>query len=380
MIFSYIVKLISILSKLLFIVLIIKKLPTGIFSEYFFYSTLGLGLGRVISLASDDSILSLSKGRFSIESYFNRTFPVLYFLTFISVLCLALFSFSFIGSIAFALMIMISSYVSGVYRGRKPWVYEYIANVPWILSIILTIFMDFHSSNDIFLNLGLSYLVVFLPFLIVSISKIGFYFSLRPLLFLLRRYEFWMYKLLANFQIILSMRAYPLYLTNRADLLADRFSILFSLGEVFWQLYMIVINRWYSKYSTTGISNYYKDLKCFIGIFIFINMIALSLFYLLKEISIIESIFCLVDICKINYYREIFVFLFISSFSLMVMMKNFFFIRFKEKIFFYIMILFNSIIVIGFYFLEGLYISSLLYQNVVLFIFIFFTYKVMKKI
>ncbi|WP_281648201.1 hypothetical protein [Parendozoicomonas sp. Alg238-R29] len=307
--YGYFFKVLSLASKFLFLILIVPQLSDGVFSEYYLVLTYILIFSRLLSFGASENIAIKISGEIcKVHDFFCL------YVVFISFSVLMFLLSNFFGGyyIAMALVACFcaSNVFSGLFRGFAPETYELNINLPWILFFIGALLFDAstHVSllNILFCSYILTQVLVFLyvksqlriVFHIRAISQVGrIYFEMIPS-GSIRQFS------IINQIIFIRL---PFVLPDTLSLLKlnDSVALGLSIVEGVWQLFMVPVNRRFSKYCNNKVL-FYECYKSIISTFVMFLSI-LPLFYLLTMVDFFEGY------VQIPAFEELYIPVFILS-------------------------------------------------------------------
>lgn len=238
-------KVLSLFSKFLFLLLIVPQLAIGVFTSYLFDLTVAAIVSKVVSFGAADRIPLLS------SSYNSRSRYQLLILSLL-MLCISIVSFLVESRIMVGVLICLvlvgTSFVSGLLRVRSPFLYELIMNFPALLLFIASLSVQLFRENLIatyticvavtgFMATLFAYIkfsfdekkqgLATLGAELLSLSSLKFSFSAISQMLLLRS---------------------PVLVSEWLKKSSDTIAISVSLGEIVYQLLVVISNRTYSDY------------------------------------------------------------------------------------------------------------------------------------
>ena len=246
-------KLLSVVSKFGFLLLIVPELPEGIFSQYLSSFTICLLCARLLSFGTEDQLPVIISG--SIDKS-RRFMPVYWwlvvtgFLMFAANFCSGNIIFIYCAVVVFQLTNFL---LCGIIRSFSPGGYEKLINLPSFFYFILLLFFPANSSELLLHNWILATAIGQMVVLIGLKFRFTLLFSknIRNDLIVIFRLGF--DKMISSFLALAAFRGLvvlPKYIST--VLAGDSLAFAISIGEGCWQLAMVVVNRNYSYYCRRG--------------------------------------------------------------------------------------------------------------------------------
>ena len=260
---GWLLKLLAVASKLLFLAFALVSLTDGVYSTYFLYSTIAIGLSRFLSASGDEQIpIAIAQFKETENSAF--VFALLFGLVTGLLFLTAAFSPPSIlhGAALLTFSASFSAIVGGLVRVKKPLYYEVSANTPHAIFIVLFLFSGATSAEQIILLMAASHfsatsivLAQYRSTINTNLSRESFASALSFARTLYINWRPWILKSLSNSATLLNLRYYAflLFLTDRQQ--ADELALALSAGEVLLQFVIIVVNRKFSSYLSGTISD-----------------------------------------------------------------------------------------------------------------------------
>ena len=246
-------KSLSVISKFGFLLLIVPKLPEGIFSQYLSSFTICLLCARLLSFGTEDQLPVIISG--SIEK--SKKFMPVYWWVIVTGLVMLAANFcsgnSFFIYCAVVAFQLTNFLLCGIIRSFSPEGYEKLINLPSFFYFILLLIFPANSSELLLHNwiwataLGQTVVLIGLKFRFTLL----FSQNIRNELIIIFRLGF--DKMISSFLALAAFRGLvvlPKYISGA--LVGDSLAFAISIGEGCWQLAMVVVNRNYSYYCRRG--------------------------------------------------------------------------------------------------------------------------------
>lgn len=245
------IKAVSIVAKLCFLLIAMNELPEGVFAGYFMLCTFSIALSRLLSASSEEQIpVLLSQGRLIVSDgvCFAAFFAAFGF-------CLLSSLFPLLSGVVWvflflAFAVAFSVIVGGLLRVERPALYECISNLPHVVFLLLYFVFSPLSVFGLSLLVSISYFLVSLGvfvfysvFLNFEWSSFGFDKVCGFALALVKSWRSWLMKVVSNILVLLSLRYCVAIFYVMGWSGVDQIALALSIGEVFWQFVMIVVNR-----------------------------------------------------------------------------------------------------------------------------------------
>ncbi len=238
-------------SKLGFVLLVLPTLPSGLYAQYAYISSLALLASLALSFGAIDELPILVEGQFDTQVKLSPLFQTLVILT-----CFVFFGYFFGGGI-FALGAATAGcsisyfFLAGMIRTNSPGQFEIVSNAPSILFLVLCLLVAPQSIEQLLIlfiiaNISVMCIIAGVSGMLSLPSRESIEFSFTTFAYLFSRGNA---KSLSNFLMVADFRA----LITAPNLLlkvlpSDAFAVALTIGEAFWQLAMVVINRNYARY------------------------------------------------------------------------------------------------------------------------------------
>jgi hypothetical protein len=235
-----------------FVLKVLPDLPVGQLTSYVFWTTLALLIARTLTIGFEEELPLIVRGH-PIRSH---RFFLLYLIPFAAAQLLLvielLFSFD-----AIAVAFLVATYVSyvilgGLVRSISARAFEVLTNVQWPIFLAILLITGSSSAMSLVTNMGISLVVAQVVTLITCAQVVSHSPRLdrRSLLVLWYRLPHAAPKLVSQL-VSLSFVRGPVLWPKLFNLAAPSDAIAFAitLGEAAWQIGMVVVNRWFTKYS-----------------------------------------------------------------------------------------------------------------------------------
>lgn len=268
-------KVLALLSKMLFLFVAVPLMNEGVFGAYFFILSSALIGSRILSIGLMDYLPNIIEGS---EKKAKRYIRPLYLLVVIPFVIFFLFSKYELGLvIGLAITLAICQILIGVLRTIIPSAFEVISNIPWIIFSLSILFNPNVTLVHMVQLLFISQIIIvtcYLAYFFGKYRQIDISENVRTKLGVKELKELASIVLSSILQLFM-LRFYILFnkdTLSGADL--DYYSIVISVSEAVWQLVMVFPNRFYSviKSKETFEVNFTKK---FMQVFIF-HMIAVA--------------------------------------------------------------------------------------------------------
>ena len=265
-------KILSIVSKSIFVLYFAVDFNDGILSEFLYVTTMSSVVATILGLGMADHYpIYLNRNPNSYHDFMRRVLPrVIFINSFLFCLYIVLDAGSiFIKIILLAVILVSYVHVSGVFRFVSYKYYESLSNLPAIVFIIVLSVSGFFQFNDLVGNFAFSYLLAlilisFRPYLKSFRVKNS---SFRPGIEDLKA---GLYKMLSEVFALIAMRSVvmlPPLLTG--SMLSDKVALMFMIAEAISLLIQIFINKVYLAFVKFENSSKYFMRFNFLIIFIF---------------------------------------------------------------------------------------------------------------
>jgi hypothetical protein len=243
----------SVISKFGFLLLIVPKLPNGVFSQYLVVFTGCLLSARLLSIGMEDQLPVIISGDTEKSEQF---FPIYWWVVASGILMIVCNDFA--GNHFFIYTAVICFQLSnfilcGIIRSYSPAGYEKLINLPAFFYFVLLLI--FPADRYEFLLLIWVFGTALGQAVVLYVLKIRMSFLLdknigKEIIVILR---LGFAKMISSFLALAAFRGlviFPKYLLH--ILVGDTLAFAISIGEGCWQLAMVVVNRNYSYYCRHG--------------------------------------------------------------------------------------------------------------------------------
>lgn len=276
-----ILKLFGVLSKVVFLFVVVQTLDEGVFSSFFVILTGGTIIARILSLGSEEQI-PLEGGTDQLGQYL----PLYIFLLALSSFAFGLvifFSSVFTHLLLIALVFSQTFVFIGVLRVYGPRYYEWLTELPWVLFLLFNFIIDLRTLDALILFFSLSYVLtgVFV-FLAAGVLRLSLIVDVFSILLLAKRGGD---KVLSNLIVVMNLRALVIWATLFGYGVSDRLTLAIGCGEAVWQFCTVVVFRNYSTYCTVGpvfLRSLYTG-----GFFIVMGVLVAFLLYFLQGTDVL---------------------------------------------------------------------------------------------
>lgn len=248
-------KIAALMSKAAFVFLIIPRLSDGVFGSYSLVSSTTMLVSIVLSFGSLDSLPTILRGR---DDLLGQVALLFHGTIFGIAICLLIFALGggFLALGASVVFVNLSYLVlAGILRASRPNTYEILANAPTLLFIILCLAVPSPSLVEllwifVIANAAVTMGIAWNSGLLFRPDSRQVRYASAALVRLLKTGNG---KSLSSVLIIADFRALILVPSMLlATLPADALAVALTVGEAFWQLGMVVVNRNYSRYCAGG--------------------------------------------------------------------------------------------------------------------------------
>jgi len=277
-------KLLSISSKLGFLLVVVPSLNAGVFTEYVIALTYAVLISRVLSFGLEEQLVTVVKGVRKNLAMYMPLYGLSLVLVVIAILLNLVFSFEN-NIYLISVVLMSGSILGGLIRGVYPDQYEWILNVPWVLFLFFAFFTKVKSVYELVVILSLSHLLVHA--IVVFFNKNVFsgafsevhrsFFNAKNII------KSSVLKVVASLLLIADFRGLLIWSKILHDnILIDSITMAISVGEGVWQLFMVLVNRKYGEYcskKTTYYVAFQVSVKVFFGLLFSAGIVLIFSFY-----------------------------------------------------------------------------------------------------
>ncbi|WP_155737942.1 hypothetical protein [Stutzerimonas stutzeri] len=239
-------KLVSVVSKLLLLVFILREMSEGALSQYYFLVTVAILIARVISIGSEEQIALQKRPDKAIYFY-----PMVWWWGVGAALLLLISFYSkSLSWMALAGAISYSALVAGFVRIVNPGLYEVVSNAPYFLVLMLGLISGVENAQQLVLYLGIAFFSV--SFVVFAVHEPrwllygGRKSPFRPFEDLFFPISQWFGKVLTSSLLVLNLRYTILVFLLLHSAPNDTLALSLAVGEVVWQLGMVFVNRRFS--------------------------------------------------------------------------------------------------------------------------------------
>ncbi|QOQ69296.1 hypothetical protein [Photobacterium damselae] len=302
--FGLLLKIFSIISKFLFLILIVPNFETGVFSKYYYYLTIVTIVSKFISWGAEEN-LAILLNKFSNILRNQALFYVLMLTVISSLIVVVLYNYDWIylSLTICALLLVLSSVSCGLVRRDYPSLFEVLINLPWLIFFAISWCWDTKDISDLFFNLSISQsisIIFVLTYFLLKQERIEFSYKSDISSLIKLHYKTGFRKLLTNILYVPSYRAIifipqKIGLNYNYDLLAMSLSVI----EALWQFFVVLINRRFSKnLNGKKINIINESLDCLV-VFISSGCVVVFLYFMkdlfksLTNVSIDDAIYFL---------------------------------------------------------------------------------------
>ena len=244
-------KLSALASKLGFVLLVLPRLPDGVFAQYAYVSSVVLLGALIFSFGAMDALPISIRGRKSVSRMLAPMFQTTLVAT-----CLVFLGYVTGGGLwvlaGAAAGCSLSYFIlSGIVRTISPSQFEILTNAPSIAFLIMALALPVDTVHDLLVMFVVANFVVLLAIgwtssMFILPNRRASSFSVATARNLLKRGNA---KSLSNILMVADFRA----LITAPNLLlkitpSDALAVALTIGEAFWQLAMVVVNRNYARY------------------------------------------------------------------------------------------------------------------------------------
>lgn len=244
-------KLTAVAAKLAFLSTAITELQDGVFSKYFIFATVAIGISRFLSASGEEQIpIELKKHP---HQRLNASSSLALFCIITATINISgLFSppTPLIAVLSLALSVAFTALAGGTIRVNNPLFYEITSNAPYILFFVFYLIFKPTTPEQLIQQLAISFFISSTAATVLYYSTKRYIAEFRPtrqgLAFLLHLYSSWRTwtgKSISSAAILLNLR-YPVFvLLIFLEEESDELALALSIGEIFWQMAMIIVNR-----------------------------------------------------------------------------------------------------------------------------------------
>ena len=302
----YFLKISSVISKLLFLIIVIPQLDKGGFGDYYYIVTIALIISRLISFSNEEFIPLNKKGE-SNENVFFTFYLIIAFFNLLSFFLSFFIVESYIYILSLSLSIASSVTLGGMIRVNNPKGYSFLSNFPFLLYLLILTQVNNIEISVLMSSFSFAFIMcqlIFIPSLFRCYSFSSLY-DINKVYFTYEAIKVWGGKTLSNIFVIANLRVVVIaaYITGNGS---DQLAIALTIAEVFWQLMMVWVEKKYSFCMLTVryIETYVKLIKQF---FVLIIIALLLLFFgysLIKveKFNLVIASYIPIDLRYINVY------------------------------------------------------------------------------
>lgn len=249
-------KILSILAKIMFLLLVAPMLKEGEFARYVFLSTCALLIARIFSMGVNNQIPVEVKGQ-EIRARKFYTFIRLFLTTSIALFILAgLLQLTWINLVLLSCSLLASAYIEGVLKSLSPEQNEKLINFPWILLLLGCMIFNVEEADRVLILYSGSILMVstFMAFRIGvwSINKEHDRWQSKKEI--IEFYKKGAIKSMSDVLLLANSRSlvlWPKWLGLGG--LTDQLTLALTIAEAISTLPMVIINRNYTQYCSSAI-------------------------------------------------------------------------------------------------------------------------------
>ncbi|QQK64612.1 hypothetical protein F8A90_11075 [Cobetia sp. cqz5-12] len=237
-------KLLSLASKLLFLIMIAPNLQNGVFSTYFISLTYSMLFTKLLFGGVEEYLPTRVKGVKRISDLYISESLAFFVFIFIFSLLLSIYLSNYI---ALAVVIFSFSFlVNGVIRTISPNGFDLMVNLPWLIFLPSVVIFDPSSGNELLIMHLITHFFVTISILYILRVNLLWKKHYSSSIFVFRLVRDSISKSVSGSIFYFAFRTPVLILSNIYGVLSDIMSITYSVAEAFWQISMVVVNRRYA--------------------------------------------------------------------------------------------------------------------------------------
>jgi len=244
-------KVLSTLSKIVFLIIVVPRLPSGVFAEYIYSISITMIMAMVLSAGTSEHLPTLIKGK---RDAMDRYSP--FYIVSVTLGWFFLFAYILTRQYFFLLAALAFTHatyliIAGLLRSIDPKYYEWLNNFPTILFTIICIAVTISGFEHLILifiltNMTINMAIAFHGEVSISVNYDRLRSAFEGSVGLAMK---GITKTISNMLLIADFRAliiFPKFLLKHNP--SDALAIAITAGEALWQLAMVIVNRNYVHY------------------------------------------------------------------------------------------------------------------------------------